>query len=78
MLQKTAYCQSMSISMAPTIPVIAAIITFLAHITAGNNLTAAQVRTYLYYHSFIFIEIFSINGFLHIFRIIINNVMSLK
>jgi hypothetical protein len=29
--------------MAPTIPVISAIITFLAHISAGNNLTAAQV-----------------------------------
>ncbi|KAJ4443882.1 hypothetical protein ANN_05669 [Periplaneta americana] len=41
-LQKTAYCQSLSISMAPTIPVISAIVTFLAHISAGNNLTAAQ------------------------------------
>ncbi|PSN45519.1 hypothetical protein C0J52_13173 [Blattella germanica] len=42
--RKTAYCQSMSISMAPTVPVISAIVTFLAHICAGNNLTAAQVR----------------------------------
>lgn len=42
-LQKTAYCQSLSISMAPTVPVISAIITFLAHIGAGNSLTAAQV-----------------------------------
>jgi hypothetical protein len=42
-LQKTAYCQSLSISVAPTIPVISAIVTFLAHISAGNNLTAAQV-----------------------------------
>ncbi|XP_021928372.1 multidrug resistance-associated protein 5-like isoform X2 [Zootermopsis nevadensis] len=41
-LQKTAYCHSLSISMAPTVPVISAIITFLAHISAGNNLTAAQ------------------------------------
>nr|CAD7196531.1 unnamed protein product [Timema douglasi] len=42
LLQKTAYCQSLSISMAPTVPVISAIVTFLAHISAGNNLTAAQ------------------------------------
>jgi ATP-binding cassette subfamily C (CFTR/MRP) protein 5 len=42
-LQKTAYCQSLSISMAPTVPVISAIITFLAHVGAGNSLTAAQV-----------------------------------
>nr|CAD7397359.1 unnamed protein product [Timema cristinae] len=28
--------------MAPTVPVISAIVTFLAHISAGNNLTAAQ------------------------------------
>lgn len=43
-LQRKAYCQSLSISMAPTIPVISTIITFLAHISAGNNLTAAQVK----------------------------------
>jgi hypothetical protein len=42
-LQKTAYFQSLSISLAPTIPVVSAIVTFLAHISAGNNLTAAQV-----------------------------------
>lgn len=42
-LQKTVYCQSLSISMAPTVPVISAIITFLAHVSAGNGLTAAQV-----------------------------------
>lgn len=41
-LQRIAYCQSLSISMAPTIPVIATIVTFLAHISAGNSLTAAQ------------------------------------
>lgn len=29
--------------MAPTVPIIAAIVTFLAHIGAGYNLTAAQV-----------------------------------
>jgi hypothetical protein len=42
-LQKIAYCQSLSISVAPTIPVISAVIMFLAHIGAGNSLTAAQV-----------------------------------
>jgi len=41
-LQRIAYCQSLSISMAPTIPVIATIVTFLTHISAGNSLTAAQ------------------------------------
>ncbi|GFG38298.1 hypothetical protein Cfor_11595 [Coptotermes formosanus] len=49
LLQKVAYCQSLSISMAPTIPVISTIITFLAHISAGNNLTAAQVNCNRYY-----------------------------
>jgi hypothetical protein len=44
LLQRAAYCQSLSISMAPTVPVISTIITFLAHISAGNNLTAAQVK----------------------------------
>nr|CAD7589367.1 unnamed protein product [Timema genevievae] len=47
LLQKTAYCQSLSISMAPTVPVISAIVTFLAHISAGNNLTAAQLANAL-------------------------------
>jgi hypothetical protein len=42
-LQKIAYCQSLSISVAPTIPVISAVIMFLAHVGAGNSLTAAQV-----------------------------------
>jgi hypothetical protein len=42
-LQKIAYCQSLSVSMAPTVPVISAIVTFLAHVVAGNSLTAAQV-----------------------------------
>lgn len=43
-LKKTCYCQSISISMAPTIPVISGIIMFLSHVLAGGNLTAAQVR----------------------------------
>ncbi|XP_011697102.1 PREDICTED: multidrug resistance-associated protein 5-like isoform X4 [Wasmannia auropunctata] len=42
-LHKTAYFQSLSISLTPAIPVISAIITFLAHIASGSGLTAAQV-----------------------------------
>ncbi|XP_011878652.1 PREDICTED: multidrug resistance-associated protein 5-like isoform X1 [Vollenhovia emeryi] len=41
-LHKTAYFQSLSISLTPAIPVISAIITFLAHIASGSGLTAAQ------------------------------------
>uniref|UniRef100_A0A2P2I628 Multidrug resistance-associated protein 5-like n=1 Tax=Hirondellea gigas TaxID=1518452 RepID=A0A2P2I628_9CRUS len=44
LLEKSAYVQSVSLAMAPTVPVIAAILTFVAHIAAGNNLTPAQVR----------------------------------
>ncbi|XP_024938073.1 multidrug resistance-associated protein 5 isoform X5 [Cephus cinctus] len=43
LLLKTAYFQSLSVSLAPTVPVISAIVTFLSHIAAGNNLTAAEV-----------------------------------
>ncbi|XP_046735959.1 ATP-binding cassette sub-family C member 5-like [Diprion similis] len=42
LLWKTACFQCLSICLAPTIPVISAIISFLAHIAAGNNITAAQ------------------------------------
>lgn len=42
-IKKIAYCQSVGISLAPTIPVISAIATFLVHVTTGGNLTAAQV-----------------------------------
>ncbi|XP_032668813.1 sodium leak channel non-selective protein-like [Odontomachus brunneus] len=41
-LHKTAYFQSLSISLTPAIPVISAIITFLTHVASGNGLTAAQ------------------------------------
>ncbi|KAK6629679.1 hypothetical protein RUM43_003497 [Polyplax serrata] len=41
-IKKIAYCQSVGISLAPTIPVISAIATFLVHVTTGGNLTAAQ------------------------------------
>ncbi|KAG5348318.1 MRP5 protein, partial [Acromyrmex charruanus] len=43
-LHKTAYFQSLSISLTPAIPVISAIITFLAHIASGSGLTAAQLQ----------------------------------
>ncbi|XP_012276632.1 multidrug resistance-associated protein 5 isoform X2 [Orussus abietinus] len=42
-LMKTAYFQSIAVSLAPAAPVISAIITFLAHVSAGYDLTAAQV-----------------------------------
>ncbi|XP_043596465.1 multidrug resistance-associated protein 5-like isoform X4 [Bombus pyrosoma] len=41
-LHKIVYFQSLAISLTPAIPVIAAIITFLAHLSTGSNLTAAQ------------------------------------
>ncbi|KAG7158772.1 Multidrug resistance-associated protein 5-like 1 [Homarus americanus] len=44
LLEKSAYVQSISLAMAPTVPIVAAIITFLAHIGAGYNLTAAQIH----------------------------------
>ncbi|XP_050718603.1 ATP-binding cassette sub-family C member 5-like isoform X6 [Eriocheir sinensis] len=45
LLEKSAYVQSLSLAMAPTVPIISAIVTFLAHIGAGYNLTAAQAMT---------------------------------
>nr|XP_045601897.1 ATP-binding cassette sub-family C member 5-like isoform X2 [Procambarus clarkii] len=47
LLEKSAYVQSISLAMAPTVPIIAAIVTFLAHIGAGYNLTAAQTYSLL-------------------------------
>nr|XP_050849544.1 ATP-binding cassette sub-family C member 5-like isoform X2 [Vespula vulgaris] len=42
-LHKIAYFQSLSVSLTPAVPIISAIITFLAHVSGGFNLTAAQV-----------------------------------
>ena len=42
-LHKISYARSMAISLSPTIPIISVIVTFLAHVSGGNNLTAAQV-----------------------------------
>ncbi|XP_050718619.1 ATP-binding cassette sub-family C member 5-like isoform X19 [Eriocheir sinensis] len=47
LLEKSAYVQSLSLAMAPTVPIISAIVTFLAHIGAGYNLTAAQAWSYI-------------------------------
>ncbi|CAL1686668.1 unnamed protein product [Lasius platythorax] len=41
-LHKTAYFQSLSISLTPAVPVISAIITFLAQVASGSGLTASQ------------------------------------
>ncbi|XP_053972249.1 ATP-binding cassette sub-family C member 5-like isoform X1 [Hylaeus volcanicus] len=41
-LHKTVYFQSFAISLTPAVPVISAIVTFLAHLSSGGNLTAAQ------------------------------------
>ncbi|KZC10716.1 Multidrug resistance-associated protein 5, partial [Dufourea novaeangliae] len=41
-LHKTVYFQSLAISLTPAVPVISAIITFLAHLSSGSSLTAAQ------------------------------------
>ncbi|XP_015521892.2 ATP-binding cassette sub-family C member 5 isoform X1 [Neodiprion lecontei] len=46
-LLKTSYCQSLSVSVAPTIPVISTVMTVLAHISTGSNLTASQVFSYV-------------------------------
>ncbi|XP_066602982.1 ATP-binding cassette sub-family C member 5-like isoform X3 [Prorops nasuta] len=43
LLHKTAFLQSISMSLAPTVPVISSIVTFLAHLSQGGSLTAAQV-----------------------------------
>ncbi|KAJ1529288.1 hypothetical protein ONE63_006086 [Megalurothrips usitatus] len=42
LIQKTSYLSSIGFSLAPTIPIISSIVTFLSHIGAGNPLTAAQ------------------------------------
>ncbi|GLH09507.1 Multidrug resistance-associated protein 1 [Gryllus bimaculatus] len=49
LLQKSSYCQSMSMSLACTVPAISAVITFLAHISTGSNLSAAQAFPVIVY-----------------------------
>ena len=43
LLEKSAYMQSLSFALTPIIPVIAIIVTFLAHVASGYNLTTAEV-----------------------------------
>ncbi|XP_065575834.1 ATP-binding cassette sub-family C member 5-like isoform X13 [Artemia franciscana] len=42
LLEKSAYLQSLSLALAPTIPIISVIVTFLCHTAAGFGLTASQ------------------------------------
>jgi ATP-binding cassette subfamily C (CFTR/MRP) protein 5 len=39
----SAYVQSTSVALTPVVPIIAVIITFLAHIASGHDLTPAEV-----------------------------------
>lgn len=41
-LQRGMYCQSLTVSIASTVPIISAIVMFLSHIAMGNNITASQ------------------------------------
>ncbi|XP_065575832.1 ATP-binding cassette sub-family C member 5-like isoform X11 [Artemia franciscana] len=45
LLEKSAYLQSLSLALAPTIPIISVIVTFLCHTAAGFGLTASQAFT---------------------------------
>ncbi|KAK2719862.1 hypothetical protein QYM36_005364 [Artemia franciscana] len=47
LLEKSAYLQSLSLALAPTIPIISVIVTFLCHTAAGFGLTASQGMTVL-------------------------------
>jgi len=42
-LQKAGMAQTLSTSMGPTLPVLAGVIMFVAHVTSGNNLSPTQV-----------------------------------
>ncbi len=46
-LEATAYVQSTSVALTPVVPIIAVIVTFLAHIGFGYDLTPAQVMSSL-------------------------------
>ncbi|KAK3908119.1 Multidrug resistance-associated protein 5 [Frankliniella fusca] len=41
-IQKTSYLSSFGSSLAPTVPIISAIVSFLSHLASGNTLSAAQ------------------------------------
>ena len=44
LLEKTAYTQSLSVALTPVVPIIAVIVTFIAHIATGHELTPAEVN----------------------------------
>lgn len=45
LLERSAYLQSLSFALTPIIPIIAIIVTFLAHVASGYNLTTAEAFT---------------------------------
>lgn len=42
--KRISYLFSLGASFAPTVPIVSAIVTFVAHVASGNSLTAAQVN----------------------------------
>jgi len=51
LLERSAYLQSLSFALTPIIPVIAIIVTFLAHVASGYNLTTAEVSNHQLFQS---------------------------
>lgn len=41
-IEKTSYLSSLGVSLAPTVPILSAIVTFLTHLGSGHTLSAAQ------------------------------------
>uniref|UniRef100_A0A1B6DRZ0 ABC transmembrane type-1 domain-containing protein n=1 Tax=Clastoptera arizonana TaxID=38151 RepID=A0A1B6DRZ0_9HEMI len=48
-IHRAMYCQSLTVSIASTVPIISAIVMFLSHLAGGYNLTASQAFTVLAY-----------------------------
>lgn len=44
LLEMAAYIQSVSVALAPVIPIIAVIVTFLTYIGSGHDLSPSQVH----------------------------------
>ena len=49
LLEMSAYVQSTSVALTPVVPIIAVIVTFLAHIASGHDLTPAEVFSWVSY-----------------------------
>lgn len=43
LIQKTSYLSSLGSALAPTVPILSAITSFLTHLGSGYTLSAAQV-----------------------------------